>query len=251
MQVEITLLNNLEEIFEREFRALKPRTPVPDIAVIFRQFANANSRIRLESNKLTVEISDIFKPAPTEIQQALAHILIAKLYRKYTDPVLLASYRSYLNRTDVRSNIHHAKRQRGRKNMRGAEGRHFNLNTLFDELNEEYFAGTLDKPALGWSVRTSRTVLGHYDPAHHAIVLSALLDTGELPDLVVRYVMFHEMLHLKHPTEHREKRRCVHTRDFKEAEKGFRGYSEAQAQLKRFVTESCRQARKAGTRPAA
>ena len=31
--------------------------------------------------------------------------------------------------------------------------------------------------------------------------------------------MFHEMLHLRHPVQHRGARRCVHTPEFKQAEK--------------------------------
>jgi hypothetical protein len=47
--------------------------------------------------------------------------------------------------------------------------------------------------------------------------------------------MFHEMLHLKYPTEHKGLRRCVHTREFKQAEKQFEGYREAKLALRRLV----------------
>jgi predicted metal-dependent hydrolase len=94
------------------------------------------------------------------------------------------------------------------------------------------------QPQLGWSLRPSRTTLGHYDPSHHAIVLSALLDSEKAPETIVRFVMFHEMLHLRHPTEHRGVRRCVHTKEFKIAEKQFDSYREATAELKKFVEEA-------------
>ena len=44
--------------------------------------------------------------------------------------------------------------------------------------------------------------------------------------------MFHEMLHLRHPVEHRGARRCVHTPEFKEAEKAFPRLLEAKSILK-------------------
>ncbi len=50
--------------------------------------------------------------------------------------------------------------------------------------------------------------------------------------------MFHEMLHLRYPTEHRGSRRCVHTKEFKFAEKQFEEYDQATAELKRFVEET-------------
>ena len=92
------------------------------------------------------------------------------------------------------------------------------------------------RPRLGWSRRPSRTILGHYDPSHHTIVLSRLLDSPHAPERVVKYVLFHEMLHLRFPTEHRGARRCVHTREFKLAEKQFEGFEEVQRELKRFLS---------------
>jgi predicted metal-dependent hydrolase len=88
------------------------------------------------------------------------------------------------------------------------------------------------RPALGWSSRPSRTTLGHYDPAHNAIVLSRLLDSPEAPRLVVEYVMFHEMLHLRFPVEHLGARRRVHTREFKQAEREFPGLDAAKRGIK-------------------
>jgi predicted metal-dependent hydrolase len=243
MQAETALLcETLEEIYERVFRTIKPRTSIPRIEIVFRQFANANSRIRLQDNNLSVEISDLLENAPASIQEALAHILLGKLYRTETERSHLTRYRKYLNSSDVRSSIHMVKRQRGRKSLTEPAGRHYDLTQIFDELNFEYFGGMMARPRLGWSRRESKTTLGHYDPAHHVIVISRILDSANAPSLVVRYVMFHEMLHLQHPTQHRGSRRCVHTPDFKKSEKLFKGYRDALAQLRTFLEQSYRQA---------
>jgi len=47
-------------------------------------------------------------------------------------------------------------------------------------------------------------------------------------------VMFHEMLHLRYPVEHRGTRRCVHTKEFRAEEKKFPGWKEAKEALKRL-----------------
>jgi predicted metal-dependent hydrolase len=239
MQVETALLfESVEQIYARVFRSVKPRTPLPQISVQFRRYANANSRICLKDGHLLVEISDILEAAPAPIQEALASILIAKLFRRVPERSVLARYRRYLNRADVRKTLHLAKQQRGRKPLRHPKGCVYDLRAIFEELNFKYFHGLMAQPQLGWSLRPSRTTLGHYDPSHHAIVLSALLDSETAPELIVRFVMFHEMLHLRYPTEHRGIRRCVHTKEFKLAEKQFEGYKQATAELKRFVEES-------------
>jgi predicted metal-dependent hydrolase len=90
------------------------------------------------------------------------------------------------------------------------------------------------RPDVGWSRQASRTMLGHYDPSHNAIVISRILDRPGTPRLAVEYVMYHEMLHLKHPAEHRGARRCVHTRAFKTEEKLFEKFREAQALLRKL-----------------
>jgi len=236
MQVETALFfETVEQIYERVFRSLKPRTVVPQITVRFRKYANANSRIRLADGCLAVDISDLLEGAPAPIHEALASILIAKLFRKMPEGNIVARYRRYLHRADVRRTLHLVKQQRGRKALRDPKGVVYDLCALFEELNFEYFHGLMAQPRLGWSLRPSRTTLGHYDPSHHAIVLTSLLDSENAPPLLVRFVLFHEMLHLRYPTQHHAGRRCVHTREFKQAEKTFAGYKEAQMELKRFV----------------
>ncbi|MBV9266781.1 MAG: SprT-like domain-containing protein [Acidobacteriaceae bacterium] len=236
MQVETALFfESVEQIYARVFRLLKPRTPVPRITIRFRRYANANSRIRLADGHLAVDISDLLESAPAPIQEALAHILIGKLYRKAPDTTALARYRRYLNRSDMRHSLQHAKQSRGRKHLRDSKGEHYDLREIFEELNFRYFHGLMAMPQLGWSVKPSRTTLGHYDPSHHVIVLSSILDSPSAPEPVVRFVMFHEMLHLRFPTEHRGPRRCVHTREFKKAEREFENYHEATRQLRHFL----------------
>jgi hypothetical protein len=55
-----------------------------------------------------------------------------------------------------------------------------------------------------------------------------------VPALALEYVMYHEMLHLRHPVDHAGARRRVHTREFKEAEKQFPRLKEAKEALKRL-----------------
>lgn len=236
MQVETALFfETVEQIYARVFRAFKPRTPLPRITVRFRQYANANSRIRLEDGQLNVDISDLLESAPAPIQDALAHILIAKLFRKAPDDAVAARYRRYLYRSDVRRTLHLVKQQRGRKLFRDPAGQTYDLCALFEELNLRYFHGLMARPQLGWSLKPSRTTLGHYDPSHNTIVLSSILDSEIAPGLVVRFVLFHEMLHLRYPTQHRAARRFVHTPEFKQAQRQFENYREAKCELKRFA----------------
>lgn len=221
-----------EQIYTRVFRQLRPRTPVPRVSVEFCEFANANSLIRLENGCIAVRITDLLKDAPAPVMEALAVILLSKLYRKPVPPACTHRYRLYLNRRDVRHEMQRIKRERGRKQITEPEGAHYDLTELFEDINLRFFGGLMSRPALGWTRRVSRTTLGHYDPSHHAIVLSSILDRPSVPRLAVEYVMFHEMLHLRYPVDHKGARRCVHTPEFKAAEKQFPQLKEAREALK-------------------
>lgn len=235
MQVESTLFfESAEEIYTRVFATLKPRTARPEFHIEFRRFANANSTIRLENGRIEVKITDLLEGAPAPIMEALAYILLSKLYRKPIPPIYSHRYRLYLNRKDVRTTLHTLRQVRGRKFISGAQGQCYNLSELFSDLNFKHFHGLMSEPELGWSRRPSRTTLGHYDPSHNAIILSSILDRPSVPRLAVEYVMFHEMLHLRHPVDHRGARRCVHTPEFRLAEKAFPNFAEAKQLLRKL-----------------
>lgn len=223
-----------QEIYARVFRQMRPRTPIPLISVKFRRYANASAKIKLEQGMLQVLIADTLSGAPDGVMEALAEILLSKLFRRPVPAHCNERYRRYLNRRDVRRNLDLVRQIRGRKQVEHAQGRCYNLDEIFEELNFQYFHGLMARPILGWSPNASRTLLGHYDPSHNAIVLSRILDRPNTPRLAVEYVLFHEMLHLVHPAEHRGARRCVHTREFKTAERQFEKLKEARDALRKL-----------------
>jgi predicted metal-dependent hydrolase len=235
VHVESALLfETVEQIFIRVFRNLYPGSAAPAISVEFCEFANANSFIRLEEGAIHARITDVLRDAPAPIVEALAFILISKLYRKPVPRVFSHRYRLYLNRRDIRQALQNLRKERGRKQVSSPKGDCHDLVELFEEMNARYFNGLMARPELGWSLRRSRSILGHYDASHHMIVLSKALDHPQVPRLVVEYVMFHEMLHLRYPVEHKGARRCVHTTEFKIAEKQFEALKQARELLKRL-----------------
>ena len=185
-----------------------------------------------------VRITDVLEGAPAPIIEALAQILLSKLLRRPTPRTYLERYRRYLNRKEMRRCLQLVKQTRGRKFVSGPKGNCYDLEELFERLNAAYFHGLMARPLLGWSRKASRLMLGHYDPSHNAIILSKLLDSTKIPQVAVEYVLFHEMLHLRYPVEHRGARRCVHTREFKDAEKQFGALKAAKEILKTICNAS-------------
>ncbi len=223
-----------EEIYSRVFHELKPRTQVPGVQIEFRRYANANSSIRLVEGRLEVRMSDLFAGAPAPVMEALAHILLRKMFRKPVPRIYNHRYRLYLNRRDMRRKMHLVRQIRGRKVVSNPAGEVYRLDEIFEDLNQRFFNGLLARPQMGWSRRPSRTMLGHLDPSHNAIIISRIFDRPEVPRLAVEYVVFHEMLHLSFPVDHSGARRRVHTREFRAAEGAFPKLKEAKELLKKL-----------------
>ncbi len=57
-----------------------------------------------------------------------------------------------------------------------------------------------------------------------------------VPLYAIEYLVYHEMLHLRHPVKLRGSRRLVHPAAFREEEKLFPQFKEAQEFLKRLGT---------------
>ena len=124
VQVESALLfESPAQIYARVFRELKPRTPLPEIQVEFCRFANANSFVRLEENRLAGPDRDLLEGAPAPVLEALAYILLCRSCSGGPVPTIYSHrYRLYLNRRDMRRSIHLMRQIRGRKVLSGPQG---------------------------------------------------------------------------------------------------------------------------------
>jgi predicted metal-dependent hydrolase len=64
--------------------------------------------------------------------------------------------------------------------------------------------------------------------------VSRVFDRAETPRYAIEYLVFHEMLHLRHPVKVRGGRRCVHSREFQREERTFPELKQAKEFLKRL-----------------
>ena len=205
---------------------------MPEFRIEFFAFANVNNTIRLREGKLLVRLSDVLEGAPEGILRAIAHILLAKIYRKPIERGYATRYRKYVSSHDIVSKAHLLRQIRGRKQIDSAQGHAYDLNTIFEDLNRRFFHGSLARPRMTWSREYARNSLAHYDPAHNAIVVSRVFDHPGVPQYAVEYIVYHEMLHLKHPVRLRGSRRCVHSTEFQAEEQLFPNVADAKAFLK-------------------
>jgi hypothetical protein len=115
-------------------------------------------------------------------------------------------------------------------------GKCYNLDELFDKVNREYFACSLVKPRLIWSQINTYRKLGHYEPARDRVMIALTLDDARIPEFVVTFVLYHELLHKSHGATWVNGRRMVHTPEFRRDERKFKLYKEAEEWLKKLAS---------------
>lgn len=207
---------------------------MPPMHVRFRRFVSLNTTIRLREGQIYVSLSDLLEGAPENVLRAIAHILLSKLYKKPIDPTHNHRYKRFASSAAVARQTELIRGARGSKRYTGPEGRYYHLEEVFDSLNERFFGGLMGRPELTWSEHMAKRLLGHYDAAHNTIVVSRVFDRPSSPRYAIEYLLYHEMLHLKHPVKMNGVRRCVHSREFKAEERQFPQLKEALAFLKRL-----------------
>jgi len=222
------------QIFQRVFTRLDFRGRPPQFIVEFYPYAGLAHSLRLREEIAHVRLSDLLRNAPREILEAAAAILLSRLYRRRPPRELVNRYREYSHAHGTRKKLQALRRKRVKRKLGHFRGQHHDLSTIFDALNQRYFGETLPRPKLGWSGRPWRSQLGAFDPALGQIAINCALDRGDVPHYAVAYVLYHEMLHQKHPMKFARCRLESHSRRFREEEKRFRDYDRAVKFLERF-----------------
>jgi predicted metal-dependent hydrolase len=159
--------------------------------------------------------------------------MVARLLGKRIPAIHDRVYRDYSLKPETQRLSDIARRRRGRKMISTAQGSVYDLDRMFARLNRRYFAGELPKPTITWSKRRTKSILGHHDRVYETITISKTLDSTEVPEWFTEYILYHEMLHIKHPARLVNGRRYYHTATFRTDERRFAHYDEAQRWLQR------------------
>jgi predicted metal-dependent hydrolase len=234
----------IAEFYREAFRALGPKLSVPPISVEFYSYVGINHTIRIRAGGAFIRIAEMCRDMPADAHRDLAYILVSKLLRKRKKGIDSDAYHEYIKTAEMRERAAESKRTRGRKVITSSTGAVYDLESIFDDLNAEYFESELPKPVITWSAKKTFRILGHHDAAHDTIVISRSLDAADVPKFVVDYVLFHEMLHIAHPTVHHNGRRYYHTPAFRRDERKFPMFDRAEKWITDNVRRMKRNARK-------
>src|SRR5262249_12760283 len=222
-------------LFQRVFTRLGCEGRPPRFHVEFYPYTNLVLTIRRREDAVYVRFSDLMRQCSLAVLEGAAALLLSRIYRRRAPKSLTQPYLDYARSQRPRQRIQRMRRPRVRPAATNPQGRFFNLARMFDVLNGKFFAGALARPNLGWSTRTWRRQFGCYDPGPNQILLNRRMDRPAVPQFVVEYVLYHEMLHVKHPTRRSGCSLVSHSREFRAEEKLFPEFDRARLFLDRLA----------------
>lgn len=235
MSRERVLVPGGAPLFLRVFTRLGCDGRPPRFRVEFYPYASLVLTIRRREDAVYVRLSDLLRRAPLAVFEGAAALLLARVYRRKAPRELVEPYLEYARSNRTRSRISQMRRRRVRLPSSGPRGEHFDLEKMFDELNARHFGGTLARPHIGWSTKRWRRQFGCYDPGPNQILLNRRMDHPGVPRVAVEYVLYHEMLHVKHPTRRSGCSLLSHSLEFRAEEKLFPEFERARKILDRLA----------------
>jgi len=222
-------------LFQRLYTRLGCDGRPPRFRVEFYPYSSLVLTIRRREEAFFVRFSDLLRRAPLPVLEGAAALLLARVYRRHAPKSLVEPYLEYARSNRTRTRMNRMRSRRVRLSVHTARGKHFDLHKLFDELNETYFQGRLARPHIGWSTRSWRRQFGCYDPGPNQILLNRRMDHPAVPACAVEYVLYHEMLHVKHPTRRSGCSLLSHSPEFRTEEKRFAEFERARKILDRLA----------------
>jgi len=214
-------MNLAEEAFQELF---PNRTETRKFIVSYSaKFRKLNSNVKYTSDYIHFSLSRDWLEHSEDLRKGMMQHLLLKIFRKYQyeKTIELDLYDKFVNslgryaKVDENDPI---------------------LEESYNRVNTIYFNGLMEKPNLVWGEEAFRK-LGHYEYASDRIVISTIFK-GE--EMLLDYIMYHELLHKKHRNKRTESGRTIHhSRAFREDERKFH-VKDAEKKLNDFVRKKRR-----------
>jgi predicted metal-dependent hydrolase len=198
-------------------------------------------RLRLTSNRYTivsvkrgpdrydVRVHQMFSQADENVVSALSQYVLCN------DPDAATFLGKFI---DCHRHQIEAQPKRQRRVAIRTAGQHHDLRAIFKRLNAHYFTRPI-RAKITWGMAARRSerrsiMVGSYSVEDRLIRVHPVLDRAEVPEFFVEWIVFHEMLHAKHPIRKIGGRRCFHPPAFLDEERCFAQWEQAQ----RWQTEN-------------
>ncbi len=185
-------------------------------------------KIREQNRTIEIVAQESFLYAPDHVLLALLGMALQP--SSGSSKQIIREYASGKQYKTIRKNLEYLSIPSGSF----SSGKHHDLEKSFNRVNHDFFNDKLIKPHLVWNNRITRRKFGHYQEDTKTVMVSISLDHHRVPEYVIDYVMYHELLHQKLGARLKNDRRYTHTPEFKKKELDFPRIEEAQQFLSKL-----------------
>ncbi len=202
------------------FQELFPDRKIPSIKISYSgHFKPYNANVSFTRNMETLhfKLSNNWTLIDDEIQKGLLQHLLLRIFKEKKHTFNIELYHHFTKNLDRTSKTNN---------------RDQILENHFNELNEIYFSNTMETPNLIWGKQSRRT-LGTYNFHTDTITISEVLRNA--PIEILKYVIYHEMVHKWTKFETKFGRTRSHTSEFRNKEREFANFEEIEKSISIYL----------------
>jgi hypothetical protein len=211
----------------------------PEVIAAFYPYSELKHTWKGDRDGISFKISDYLSDAPECVLESLSWYLLCRAVGRKCPKGKADRYLVYARSRELWGSKKELYLSRARSLSFEPRGNARDLRDVFDYVNSFYFASMLKDPVLAWAAESPRRRLGYYFQPLNLLAANRALDSDAVPRYVLEFVVFHELLHHVNAGNGRSARRVHHTLAFKNQEKTFSHYDDAERWLKRIAVRRC------------
>lgn len=224
----IQAIKNFHSLFQQIRIPLKYRKTQPSFHLCH---ISPLYQIQVKNSVMVFQIQESFLSATRPVYLAILQTAYGKNQRD--SKKIIRNYTRTTTYRHLREKLEYLQIPRGTY----AAGNAVDLEKVFRRVNKSYFQGSVPQPHLVWSIRPTYRKFGHYAFDTDTVMVSKSLDSSQVPEFVLDYIMYHEILHKRMGTIQKNGQNYAHTPEYKTRDKEFPFWSEAQDFLAKYAQQ--------------
>lgn len=217
------------------FLAVSKKLWSGDVSVAFFPYSELKHTWVLERDRIEFRLSDYLVDAPDDVIESLAWYLVCRATRARCEDARKSRYLEFVRSREFWNGNKELYLKRAKALSKESVGKARDLGVVFDYVNTCYFSGAIRRPTLAWTSESPRRRLGYYFEPLNLLAINSVMDSEGVPRYVLEFVMYHELLHHIDADSHRRGKRIHHTKRFREQERRFNHFDDAEKWLRRLA----------------
>ena len=222
---------------QASFEAVARELQAGRVAASFYPYAELRHSWRRRPEGTYFRVSDYLDSSSEAILSSLAGYLLSKASRDECPPGRADAYLAHSRSREMWQPKKELYLSRARSLSLCAKGDARDLSVVFDYVNACYFEGRFGSPLLAWASESPSRRLGFYFEPLDLMAVNKVLDSPSVPRYVLEFVMYHELLHCALAPRATPSRHIYHTSEFRERERAFSMYEDAERWLRRLAAD--------------